>query len=142
MSQDRHAPGPGLDGPGSPVTKRPTFCHVLVSRWRVGREEGRERHSQTVNIDLSLPDRGLLLGLESTHIGPRAWAGTSTKSCCVEPDLAGQATSNARGVNVKMTFSSAARSASVAERFDIPARSPSLPGRVLKPIYHHLASLA
>ena len=59
-------PGPGLDGPGSPVTKRSTFCHVL-SRWRVGREEGRKRHSQTLNIDLSLPDRGLLLGLESIH---------------------------------------------------------------------------
>ena len=80
-------PGPGLDGPGSPVTKRSTFCHVL-SRWRVGREEGRKRHSQTLNIDLSLPDRGRQLGLASIDKarGPGAEARHRRRSLFVEPD--------------------------------------------------------
>ena len=37
MSQDRQ--DPDSMARGSPVTKLSTFCHVL-SRWRVGREEG------------------------------------------------------------------------------------------------------
>ncbi len=120
-------PGPGLDGPGSPVTKRSTFCHVL-SRWRVGREEGRKRHSQTVNMALSLPDRGRQLGLASIDKarGPGAEARHRRRSLFVEPDLAGKATSNARGAYVRVKVSSAARSASAAGRSDISLRSPSL----------------
>ena len=85
-------PGPGLDGPGSPVTKRSTFCHVL-SRWRVGREEGSKSHSQTLNMDLSLPDRGRQLGLASTDKarGPGAEARHRRRSLVVEPDCAGEA---------------------------------------------------
>ena len=131
-------PGPGLDGPGSPVTKRSTFCHVL-SRWRVGREEGRKRHSQTLNIDLSLPDRGRQLGLASTDKarGPGAKARHRRRSLFVEPDCAGEASIASRGAYVKTRFSSAARSASVAERSDIPARSPSLPGHTSARRSHH-----
>ena len=33
----------------------------------VSRQKGRESHSQTVNIDLSLPDRDRELGLASIH---------------------------------------------------------------------------
>ena len=112
-------PGPGLDGPGSPVTKRSTFCHVL-SRWRVGREEGRKRHSQTLNLDLSLPDRGLLLGLESSMLREQCFESIAS-----------------RGAYVKMTFSSAPRSASAAERPDISRRSPSLPGHRPARRSHH-----
>ena len=131
-------PGPGLDGPGSPVTKRSTFCHVL-SRWRVGREEGRKRHSQTLNLDLSLPDRGLLLGLESIHKarGPVPEARHRRRSLVVEPDCAGEASIASRGAYVKMTFSSAARVRSVAERSDISRRSPSLPGHTSARRSHH-----
>ena len=122
-------PGPGLDGPGSPVTKRSTFCHVL-SRWRVGREEGRKRHSQTLNIDLSLPDRGPELGLESIHKarGPGAEARHRRRSLFVEPDPRGEQPALLEAPMSGSTFSSAARSASAAERSDISARSPSLPG--------------
>ena len=124
--------------PGVARDKRSTFCHVL-SRWRVGREEGRKRHSQTLNLDLSLPDRGPELGLESTHKarGPGAEARHRRRSLVVEPDLAGEATSNPRGAYVKTTFSSASRSASAAERSDIPRRSPSLPGHRPARRSHH-----
>ena len=96
-------PGPGLDGPGSPVTKRSTFCHVL-SRWRVGREEGRKRHSQTLNMALSLPDRGPELGLGSTHKarGPGAKARHRRRSLFVEPDPRVEQTSFARGAYVRL----------------------------------------
>ena len=131
-------PGPGLDGPGSPVTKRSTFCHVL-SRWRVGREEGRKRHSQTLNIDLSLPDRGRQLGLASIDKarGPGAEARHRRRSLFVEPDPRVEQQSFARGAYVMTRFSSASRSASVAERSDIPARSPSLPGHRPARRSHH-----
>ena len=105
-------PGPsgaGLrDGPGAPVTKRPTLCHVL-SGWRVGRQKARKRHSQTLNIDLSLPDRDGELGLASTHRarGPDPEARDRRRRLVVEPEAAGEAQTNAGGVNVKMTFSSA-----------------------------------
>ena len=91
-------------------------------------EEGRKSHSQTLNMDLSLPDRGRLLGLESTHKarGPGAKARHRRRSLFVEPDPRVEQTSFARGAYVMTRFSSASRSASVAERPDIPARSPSL----------------
>ena len=122
-------PGPGLDGPGPPVTKRSTFCHVL-SRWRVGRQEGRKRQSQTVNPALSLPDRARELGLASIHKarGPGAEARHRRRSLFVEPDPRGEQQSFARGAYVRMNFSSASRVRSVAERSDISLRSPSLPG--------------
>ena len=114
--------------PGVARDKRSTFCHVL-SRWRVGREEGRKRHSQTVNIALSLPDRGRQLALASIHKarGPGAEARHRRRSLVVEPDPRGEASNLSRGVNVKRTFSSATRSASAAERSDTSRRSPSLP---------------
>ena len=131
-------PGPGLDGPGSPVTKRSTFCHVL-SRWRVGREEGRERHSQTLNIDLSLPDRGPELGLGSTHKarGPGTEARHRRRSLFVEPDPRGEQPAILEAPMSGSTFSSASRSASVAERPDISRRSPSLPGHTSARRSHH-----
>ena len=115
--------------PGVARDKRSTFCHVL-SRWRVGREEGRKRHSQTLNMALSLPDRGRQLGLASTHKarGPGAEARHRRRSLFVEPDPRGEQQSFARGAYVRVKFSSAARSASAAERSDISLRSPSLPG--------------
>ena len=96
---------------------RPTLCHVL-SGWRVGRQEARIRHSQTVNMDLSLPDRGGELGLTSTHKarGPDPEARNRRRRLVVEPEAAGEAQTNAGGVNVKITFSSAARARSVVER--------------------------
>ena len=120
-------PGPSgarLDGPGARVTKRSTLCHVL-SGWRVGRQEARKRHSQTVNTDLSLPDRGGELGLASTHKarGPDPEARDRRRRLVVEPEAAGEAQTNAGGVYVKMIFSSAAGSRSVVERSHTRIRS-------------------
>ena len=47
--------------PGGSRDKTAHSCHVL-SGWRVGRQKARKRHSQTLNIDLSLPDRDGELG--------------------------------------------------------------------------------
>ena len=118
--------------------KRSTFCHVL-SRWRVGREEGSKSHSQTLNMDLSLPDRGRQLGLASTDKarGPGAEARHRRRSLFVEPDPRVEPTSFARGAYVMTRFSSASRSASVAERSDIPRRLPSLPGHTSARRSHH-----
>ena len=92
-------------GAARPRGKRSTFCHVL-SRWRVGREEGRKRHSQTLNPALNLPDRGPELGLESIHKarGPGAEARHRRRSLLlfVEPDPRGEATSNPRGAYVRL----------------------------------------
>ena len=134
-------PGPsgaGLDGPGAPVTKRPTLCHVL-SGWRVGRQKARKRHSQTLNIDLSLPDRDGELGLASTHRarGPDPEARDRRRRLVVEPEAAGEAQTNAGGVNVKMTFSSAARARSVVERSHTSMRSLRTPGYRPAPRPHH-----
>ena len=96
-------PGPsgaGLDGPGAPVTKRSTLCHVL-SGWSIGRQKARKRHSQTLNIDLSLPDRDGELGLASIHKarGPDPEARDRRRRLVVEPEAAGEAQTNAGGVN-------------------------------------------
>ena len=137
-------PGPsgaGLDGPGAPVTKRPTLCHVL-SGWRVGRQKARKRHSQTLNIDLSLPDRDGELGLASTHRarGPDPEARDRRRRLVVEPEAAGEAQTNAGGVNVKMTFSSAARARSVVERSHTSIRSLRTPRYRPAPRPHHPSS--
>ena len=108
----------------------PRHSHLPPPPPRVGREEGRKRHSQTLNIDLNLPDRGPELGLESIHKarGPGAEARHRRRSLFVEPDPRGEQQSFARGAYVRMKFSSASRVRNVAERSDISLRSPSLPG--------------
>ena len=82
--------------PGAARDIAVNFCHVLT-RWRVGREEGRKRHSKTLNPPLSLPDRARELGLESIHKarGPGAEARHRRRRLVVEPDLAGEPRVNA-----------------------------------------------
>ena len=124
--------------PGGSRDKTAHSCHVL-SGWRVGRQKARKRHSQTLNIDLSLPDSDGELGFASTHRarGPDPEARDRRRRLVVEPEAAGEAQTNAGGVNVKMTFSSAARARSVVERSHTSIRSLRTPGYRPAPRPHH-----
>ena len=78
--------------PGAALTKRSSLNFLSRPEPLEGRplEEGRERRSQTLNMDLSLTDRGHELGLESIHLRPEGLvagaearcAASSTKSIC------------------------------------------------------------
>ena len=105
----------------------------------VSRQKGRESHSQTVNIDLSLPDRDRELGLASIHKarGPDPEARGRRRRLVVDPEHANDAPRPHRGANVKMTFSSVARSRSVSELSSTSARSTSLPRDHPAPRSHH-----
>ena len=143
MSQDHQ--GLGSRWPGGSRDKTAHSCHVL-SDWRVGRQKARKRHSQTPNIDLSLADRGGELGLASTHShrprGPDPEARDRRRRLVVEPEAAGEAQTNAGGVNVKMTFSSGAGSRNVVERSHTSMWSLRTPGyRPAPRPYHPSCSL-
>ena len=127
--------------PGGSRDKTADSYHVL-SGWSIGRQKARKRHSQTLNIDLSLPDRDGELGLASIHKarGPDPEARDRRRRLVVEPEAAGEAQTNAGGVNVKMTFSSAARARSVVERSHTSMRSLRTPGYRPAPRPHHPSS--
>ena len=127
--------------PGGSRDKTADSHHVL-SGWSIGRQKARKRHSQTLNIDLSLPDRDGELGLASIHKarGPDPAARDRRRRLVVEHEAAGEAQTNAGGAYVKMTFSSAARARSVVERSHTSMRSLRTPGYRPAPRPHHPSS--